>query len=188
MEQCEIKGKKYERTYRVLTLHALFDDAKACNVVTHVIWKFSHEFHHFKYGDYITLTKRVITYLKQNPGVIPWLIEKGYLMEVVEEKKQLPNQWYKGSASGDLYYSDFDCNLTRLSNNRTNLKVNWAREKTWLTPIPDPTITEQPEKRSSEKCHHLGRDDTCYCGESLRFSVKCREGDADTCGCHRVTG
>lgn len=95
METIKVNGKAYECIEgNTLALNYLFNDAKHCSDATRAVWKFSKDFQFFDYHDKITLTPRIITYINQHPSIIPWLLEKGYIREVVEETYE-PGQWFK---------------------------------------------------------------------------------------------
>ena len=87
-----------------------------------------------------------------------YLVQNCHLKEVVEEVKQLPNQWYKGNESKALYYSRVAGDLLVRLKSKDILNIGsilpWSKEK--FTPISPPTITEQPEpaERLPEKCVH----------------------------------
>ncbi len=173
MEKIKVNGKTYEQVCKpVLTLRNLFDDAKNCSDASWAIWKFSKDFQFFDYHDKITLTPRIITYINQHPGIIPWLLEKGYLRVVVVEEKQLPNQWYKGlGETKNYYFSDEHCQLTRVFVGEGILGRCFGPDS-WpagLTKIDPPLITEQSDtaERKPELCVH---------NEGLRCQIRLKTG------------
>lgn len=163
----EFQGKKYGATDKPFTFHSLKIDAGNNPCPQEGIGRFAEEFGLtgmalFKSSENISLIPDMITWLTTDSDLhIPWLVEKGYLKEVVEGVKQLPKHWYKGEASGDFYFSSQNLDLIRVTYNagfepplgESRDKDNWPRH---VTPIPPATITEQPEPadRRPEKCVH----------------------------------
>ncbi len=204
METIEFNGKEYEAEGRIgLTLHNLFNDAKNCPDAIHAVWKFTQEFPHIQFYDDITLSKRVVKYLNQHPGIIPWLLDKGYIREVEEEKTYKVGQWIKPADSHPyliielpkkkvgLYYF-LDGHLRPCNDAYWNIDIEALNERlrAWsgFKVIDPPLITEQLDtaERRPELCVHLSENDTCWCNVSIRCNRKCREGDADICGHHSL--
>ena len=180
MEQIEFQGKVYERTGQVLTLYTLFNDARGCSDITHAVWLFSKKHNWFDYHADITISKRDVMWIKSKPGILSWLVEHGYLKEV-EEEKQKPNQWYK-TETDVLYLSDFQLNLINPISGGHTCWTNWKFTPTSIKIVEQP----EPAERRPEKCHYIGRDNTCFCNRSMRFNINCRADDADNCGCWRA--
>ena len=162
--QIEFQGKKYERTDKSMTMAALIIEAGDGDCPQQSIRRFAAKFYDrtFVANPYkeIPMMYFVVTWLTTDSDLhIPWLVEKEYLRECVEEVKQLPNQWYRGNIDGNLIYSDVDFRLICMTNKRgwaMGKRVSWDVFNHILSPVPPPTITEQPEpaERRPEKCVH----------------------------------
>lgn len=162
-------GVEYEWTDKPFTPNELIKAAGDSSCPRHSISRFVLRFgceYDFIFDLYepIELIEEEINWLKSHLGAIPWLVDHGFL-RVVEEIKQLPNQWYKSLQTGALYFSDYHFNLIRISGvDLVGHHDTWNSE--WAIPIPDPLIVEQAE-RSAEKCvrgefrcqqsHHINR-------------------------------
>ena len=168
--QIEFQGKKYERTDKKLTLRHLFEDARGCPDAAKSIHRFWHEFFDSDQDFNLSLSPFTANQrhwlLHDSDLHIPWLVEKGYLREVVEEVKQLPNQWYRGNESKALYYSriagDLLVRLKSKDISTIGSILPWSKEKFTPTSVK---ITEQPElaERRPEKCVHLTNEPYNHC-------------------------
>ena len=183
MEQIEFQGKKYEWNPDVpLTFGNLRKDAGTDSCLRGYITAFMNVFGLSNYGvfdqgDEIEITPDRIKYAVEKDEIIPWLVEKGYLKEVVEEETYAAGQWFKRKDFPDCYYGftriypgeqyellciDADYKLLTCENGaRFTLKeINeLVKSNLWKNLIPlesPPTITEQPEpaERRPEKCVH----------------------------------
>ena len=182
MEQIEFQGKKYERTGQVLTLYTLFNDARGCSDITHAVWLFSKKHNWFDYHADITMSKRVVMWIKSKPGIIPWLVEHDYLKEVVEEETYYGcGQFFKweggiimlaamgpgqkvvmvhvDSSKGYIagaWHSEIMSVQDRNKVSLSEMKKHYHNFEINYAPISPPTITEQPEpaERRPEKCVH----------------------------------
>ena len=187
METIKVNGQTYEADI-ALTFYGLFVDARDCSDATVAIWKFSQQFHDIGYYDRITLTKRVVAYLNQHPGIIPWLVEKGYLREVVEEETYKEGQCFFLQGQTDCIYTisneikpvkymvlfyDLKERAIKVCDNG-NLKTlreatNYIRRCNPIKTDP-PLITEQPDtaERRPELCVH-NSNHRCSHGPALKL-------------------
>ncbi|MBW2621298.1 MAG: hypothetical protein JRD68_00200 [Deltaproteobacteria bacterium] len=144
----EFRDKKYKWTGKRLDFKRLKKDADSDPHSTTIIARFASEFDLIEEAITYTQTNisvdpEMIEFALATVEVIPWLVDKGYLVEVAEEVKQFPNQWYKGNSTGALYYSDIRLNLVNISNGYHH---HWSDKVLVMTPIPPPIITEQPQE------------------------------------------
>ncbi len=87
-----------------------------------------------------------------------------------QEEKQLPNQWYKGTKTGDLYYSRVpDELLTRLKSKEYSLGKTQCWDKTVLIKTDPPLIIEKSD--TAER-----RPELCVHNEGLRCQIRLKTG------------
>ncbi len=200
------KGKAYGHTDKKLTLRCLFKDAEGCPDAAKSIHRFWHEF--FDPGrdfnpSLIPFTANQRSGLVHDSKLhIPWLIEKGYLREVVEEETYKVGQWFKNphdnhlivivGAQGMHYnYGFFDITANTFYGGDKSLQKILYHIRSCpssFTPIPPPTITEQPEpaERRPKKCvHNHPRTESFpsrYCtNPNLRTGRYCEESNHRDC-------
>ena len=97
----EHNGVWYERTDKVLSIESLIENAMNNSCLERNVTRFICTFGLEQKAifcddeDEITLTPQMITWLcEDSPAHIPWLVDKGYLREAVEETYQ-SEQWFK---------------------------------------------------------------------------------------------
>ncbi len=197
METIKVNGKVYEWTDKPFTLRHLFEDARGCPDAMESIHRFWHKFSDPSRDFNIPLNpltpSQKYWLVNDSPQHIPWLLEKGYLREVVEEEKQLPNQWYKGG-SGALWYSDEEFVLTCMKTAKdcdyyVGEKAGWNDHRWMWTKIDPPVITEQSDTAEKRKnptscVHHKQKG--CLNDEAIKHfgakdSVSCSNHVPDGC-------
>jgi hypothetical protein len=181
----EFQGKTYERTDRLLGFTELMINAGNDSCPQESIAGFMKHFNLenmalFHPQKIIKLTPEMADWLATDSDLhIPWLVEKGYLRECVEEETYKVGQYFKSSHDNHLcviveaqgqYYTHglFDITSNTFYGGGKSLQgvLNHIKMcSSSFTPIPPPKITEQPEttifnetaeptERRPEKCVH----------------------------------
>ncbi len=193
METIKVNGKVYKRNLdKPFTFENLKGDTQGNSHTENELLKFAIAFDIVRDLTFypeasILLTPARIEWLKP---YIPWLVKKGYLREVVEEK-QLPNQWYE---VGDrIYYSTPDLNFVCMKGEAGSTAsvpmagCLWTSKAVPITPL----ITEQPDtaERRPELCVHNDfgtcRDKAATQYFSFVGSFQCRGGKDGTRSLHK---